>query len=282
MAEHPEQTEQPASGGREDKGPEPSGVQRKTFAGVTKDVEGRSVVSVISSENEDRDGDVVEVRGIDLSHFRRNPIVLFQHSPSLPIARATDISLQGNQLVATAEFPPAGVSQKADEVLGLLKAGILNATSIGFMPKKNGWEWRDPENWQGGIRFRNTELLEFSFVSIPSNRDALVLQRSAGAVVGQRCVIERDGGQGLVLREVAEGEEGEGGFIVQRWERKDGVWQPTDVQEILPADVLTLAPPMAEPTKTPCDLPPPDDKSRGQRQRAVEVLRKRATRVLRG
>jgi len=54
--------------------------------------ETRTVDFVISNEEVDRDGDIVSLKGWDLSHFKKNPVVLFGHDHnSPPIAKAPNV-----------------------------------------------------------------------------------------------------------------------------------------------------------------------------------------------
>lgn len=140
----------------------------------------RDVVAIISVEEEDRDGDIIDVKGIDISAYERNPVVLWNHDHGIPIARNIAMGKSGNDIMATARFPEEGISEKADEVYGLIKAGVINATSIGFMPDFDEMDERKADNspWGTGYNFKQSELLEYSFVSVPSNRSALVQQRS--------------------------------------------------------------------------------------------------------
>jgi uncharacterized protein len=75
------------------------------------------------------------------------------------------------------QFPPEGTSAKADEVYGLIRAGVVNVASIGFLPIDA--EPLDSKQPWAGQRFLKSELMEFSFVSVPANRGATVVDRSA-------------------------------------------------------------------------------------------------------
>jgi HK97 family phage prohead protease len=148
---------------------------RHSTARAVKFLEGvtdRQVRVVASDGTRDRMGDILDPAGAELDQFRRNPVVLAQHDSSQPIARCPVIAVSGNQVVATIEFPAAGVSARSDEYLALLKAGVISAVSVGFIPLA-----RSPLN-DGGYRFTSWELLELSVVSVPANANALVLERS--------------------------------------------------------------------------------------------------------
>lgn len=150
--------------------------QVRAFAGgVTKAVGERQVRVVVSTPTVDRSGDVVEVGGIDLTAYRKNPVVLYQHDHDEPVARCVEIGLKEAALEAVVQFPPEGTSAKADEVYGLIKAGVINAASIGFLPKE--YSYIDPKEPWNGRRFSSCEMLEFSFVSVPCNPDALIVER---------------------------------------------------------------------------------------------------------
>jgi len=150
--------------------------QVRAFAGgVTKAVGERQVRVVVSTPTVDRSGDVVEVAGIDLTAYRNNPVVLYQHDHDEPVARCIEIGLKGAALEALVQFPPEKTAEKSDEVYGLIKAGVINAASIGFIPKE--YDYIDPKEPWSGRRFSSCEMLEFSFVSVPCNPDALIVER---------------------------------------------------------------------------------------------------------
>ncbi|MEI9987145.1 MAG: HK97 family phage prohead protease [Aliidongia sp.] len=127
-------------------------------------------------------GEVVVQGGIDLSAFKQNPIILWSHNPEHPIGTATDIGIVSGKLLATIEFAPEGVSSKADEICGLVKGGLIKTVSIGFDPTET--EPMDPTLRKGPQRYLSSTLLEVSFVAIPANTDAEVIERAT--VPGRR------------------------------------------------------------------------------------------------
>lgn len=137
--------------------------------------EQRRVQVIASTDSEDRVGDVIVQSGIDLAAYKKNPMVLWGHDPDVPVARAIDIGVVGGKLQATVQFPDEGIDADSDWVYGKIKSGIVNAVSVGFIPLD--YEPLDPKTPWGGYRFLKSELLEFSFVSIPANRDCLVIGR---------------------------------------------------------------------------------------------------------
>lgn len=153
-------------------------MHRKAYGAETTTLAEKRQVRVICSTSEvDRAGDIVVQEGIDLAAYLTNPVVLWQHDPEQPIARCVSIGVEAGKLTALVQFPPVGISPKADEIYGLIGAEIINATSIGFMDG-------DAEQMKtGGIKFNTCELAEFSFVSIPANRGATVTERSATVTI---------------------------------------------------------------------------------------------------
>jgi HK97 family phage prohead protease len=130
----------------------------------------------ISTDVIDRQKDVVDPAGWHVDDFMKNPVVLFGHDyHSLPVARALSVTGDEHGLSMVAQFPAKDVYPFADTVYQLVKAGYLNATSVGFSPVK--WE-RDPEI--GGTRYHEQTLLEVSIVPVPANPQALIEARSAG------------------------------------------------------------------------------------------------------
>jgi HK97 family phage prohead protease len=133
----------------------------------------RTFTFTISSATVDRMGDSVAVEGWKLDNYKKNPVVLWGHDGTmLPVGKATRVWVQGGKLKATAELAPASVSQYAERVRGMISAGYLNATSVGFAPLR--MKLSNDKNRPYGIDFIEQELLEFSIVSIPANPDALL------------------------------------------------------------------------------------------------------------
>ena len=146
-------------------------------AAEVKAIGARQVRVVVSTGDLDREGDIIQPDGIDTKAYKRNPVILFNHrSYEAPIARAESIGVEGGALVATAQFPEQGVSAKSDEIYGLIKAGLINAASIGFIPTE--WKFRDEDRSGWGRVFEKCEMTEFSFVSVPANANAIILERS--------------------------------------------------------------------------------------------------------
>lgn len=140
---------------------------------------------ILSTPATARDGHVLVPAGCDLTSYRRNPIVLWGHSPDEPIGRCAEISATSSAVTGRVRFAPAGISATADRVRGLVKAGIVTTLSVGFNPIDG--EPLDPRNPGGGQRFTDWELLELSFVSVPADTGAIVTARSIdGAETEQR------------------------------------------------------------------------------------------------
>lgn len=145
----------------------------------------RVVKFIASNEEVDRYGDIIRAKGWQLDNFRKNPMLLFGHnSADYPIGRVRSIKVEGTQLVADAEFMTADLSEQADTVYRMVKAGFLNAVSVGFRPIERPKKIMHPETneWTGGFEFLKQELFELSVVPVPALPGALAVSRSlAGA-----------------------------------------------------------------------------------------------------
>jgi HK97 family phage prohead protease len=131
---------------------------------------------IISTSALARDGHILEPSGCDLSNYRANPIVLWQHNPDVPVGRAPNVTVEGDKIRARITFAPTGISAKADEVRGLVKSGIVSGVSVGF--DVIDAEPLDPKQPRGGQRFTKWELLECSFCSVPADPGAAVTARA--------------------------------------------------------------------------------------------------------
>jgi HK97 family phage prohead protease len=154
-----------------------------------REVAARTFRFVASTEERDRDGDVIMASGWDLASFQKNPVILVGHDRSaLPVARAARVWVEGSRLMVDVEFPPEGASEAADEAYELVANGYLRAVSVGFLPHA-----AEPLAG-GGTRFTRSELVEISLVSTPSNRSAVL-----AAALGGKAAADSRGGQPLLV-----------------------------------------------------------------------------------
>lgn len=125
----------------------------------------RSIIARVSTNDRDRDGEVVEPKGIDLTNYHKNPCLLWAHRYDQPaIGKALWTKTDDKGLVCKFQFAP---TQFADEIYELYKGGYQRAFSIGFIPLDFDVETKI---------HRKTSLLEVSAVPVPSNQDALVME----------------------------------------------------------------------------------------------------------
>ena len=163
---------------------------------VSVDVEERSVVFDINTDDVDRDGEVVLPRGIGLKNYRENPTVLYGHNyEGLPVAKTQWVKLvkeNGRErLRAKSIFAPTDF---ANDVFTLVAGGFLKTASIGFIPDDimgrapTDVEIKQFPDWKRAKRiYDKSDLLEWSVVPVPSNPYALarsVIARKVKLPVG--------------------------------------------------------------------------------------------------
>ncbi|CAN5576288.1 hypothetical protein BH10PSE14_BH10PSE14_06650 [soil metagenome] len=151
---------------------------RRIVPGEVTNLGEDEVEVILATSDIARDGHILVAAGVDLSNFRQNPVVLWQHSPDEPVGRCEDVAIVGDKIIGKVRFAPPGISQKADEIRGLTKAGVIRAVSVGFDPIE--MEPLDPKKPRAGQRIGKWDLLELSFVSVPSDTGAIVTNRAHG------------------------------------------------------------------------------------------------------
>jgi HK97 family phage prohead protease len=135
---------------------------------------------VTSTEDKDRDGDVIRSNGWDLKDYKKNPVILWAHDYSqLPIGQAHNTRKGEGMLISEMEFTPHDLNPLGDTVGRMIKGGFLRTVSVGFKPAK--FKALDGDDGlMGGIEFLKQSLLEYSVVPVPSNPNALIGAKEAG------------------------------------------------------------------------------------------------------
>lgn len=140
----------------------------------------RTVRFKISSEVVDRDGDLLIAMGCDFGNFAKNPQFLgFHNYGDYPLGIPKNWGIEDNAVYCDVYFPTIEelssdkdfASEKAklvDFTYHCYKTGMLNAVSVGFIPKDV-----EPNKDTGGFIVKKWELLEFSAVTVPANQDAI-------------------------------------------------------------------------------------------------------------
>lgn len=133
---------------------------------------------ILSDNSINRHGFRVMTDGIDLTNYKKNPIVLFMHMRSsayegvnLPIGKMTNIRTQGEQLLGDVEFDME--DDFAAKVAGKVERGILQAVSIGIQEISYT---EDPAFMLAGQKYPTVtkcELYEVSVVDVPANANAV-------------------------------------------------------------------------------------------------------------
>ena len=144
----------------------------------------RTEVSKITTEGVDKDREVVIAKGIDLSAFTPNPVVLLNHNwNSLPLGKCLWIKDHSNGLTAKTQYAKRPSNHQGEwtpeSVYELIKQGMMPGKSIGFLtlearsPTKaevaTRPEWKDVRRV-----LSKTLLVEYSVATVPSNHEALV------------------------------------------------------------------------------------------------------------
>lgn len=146
---------------------------------------------VLSDESINRYGYRVLTSGIDLSAFRKNPLLLWAHFRDegnarwcnyLPIGHWEDIEVKDGVLSACPVFDCT--DELSQTICDKYEAGTLSASSIGLRIKATSSEKQHLLPGQTRETVTKCELIEASIVDIPANRNACRLyDRSTSALL---------------------------------------------------------------------------------------------------
>jgi HK97 family phage major capsid protein len=123
---------------------------------------------VMATDDVDRYGDIIDIDGVDLAGFERNPVALWNHDSTSPIGTWSDVRRVGGELRGRLDMAARGTSSLIDRVRALIEQRIIRAVSVGFLPRASV-----ALKATGGLRYTATDLMECSVVAIPANANAL-------------------------------------------------------------------------------------------------------------
>ena len=161
--------------------PEIIQVRAKAQDPISVNEDTRSISYLVSDETVDRMGDIIKVKGWDLSSYKQNPVVLWSHdgSNTPPIGKASNVRRRYGpaRLTADIEFAPKEAFEFADTIYQLAARGFIKATSVGFMPTESAEVDEKKREKLGlgpyGQLYTGAELMEISVVAVPANPSAL-------------------------------------------------------------------------------------------------------------
>lgn len=143
----------------------------------TKEEAGRKATFIISTEDVDRDHDVIKQEGWVYDNFWKNPILQVHHdSHQFPVGRFDNIWTTDAKTYGSVVFAEKGTSEVADLAYDLIKQDILRSVSVGFRAIDT-----PEENEHGGYTYTKQELLEVSLVNVPANQNAQVVAKEYSA-----------------------------------------------------------------------------------------------------
>ena len=139
-----------------------------------------------STNDVDRHGTVIEPRGIDTTNFAKNPVFLWGHDgygsfagpPAIEnvLGRIADFRTTDTEFDVAVEWAEA--NPRAEMARNLVRSGVLNAVSIGFIPDASTISTKSVEYGADIPVYERTELVEVSLVPVPANPHAVALIRS--------------------------------------------------------------------------------------------------------
>ena len=136
---------------------------------------GLRITMVASTASVDRDNESIDVDGWEWNE-QALPKLLFghdYHSVGSVIGKLTKVWKESGRLMVEAELADkVPEAENAKLVAGLMRMGFLDQGSVGFIPKE--WDEADGKSAMGR-RYTKQELIEFSIVPVPSQRDSVLV-----------------------------------------------------------------------------------------------------------
>ena len=128
-----------------------------------KEVKENEFEVIVSTDTIDRSGESITQDWIDIKEYMKNPVVLVNHNYTVEsiVWKTIKVWQDGNKTMAKWIF--SQTNPKAKLVQDLYNEGMLKAVSIWFIPVER----------KNGDVITKSRMLEFSFVAVPCNPEAL-------------------------------------------------------------------------------------------------------------
>ncbi len=169
----------------------------------------RRMKIIASTEDVDRDLDIIRAKGWQIENYMKNPVILVSHNwRGEPVAKANKVYVEDDKLII--EDIEFAETEEGEKYKYLVENEYIKTVSVGFIPKKVFFigdedqvnEMKDLDNeWYEKnkdklIKARRVvweaELLEVSLVPIPANPNAMIVMAQKGL---DYAVIKNDEGQ---------------------------------------------------------------------------------------
>jgi len=124
----------------------------------------------------------LDPRGLDITDYLKNPVLLAHHSYHNPIGQVDGIDIREDGVHFSAWIGDPAKSELTSiqkEIRSLVSQGILKTVSVGFIPKKvRPCEYDSQGALTAPAIIESWELLELSVVAVPCNQDSVFATRS--------------------------------------------------------------------------------------------------------
>lgn len=146
----------------------------------------RTVNAIIATDRVDSDKEVIQIAGLDMSRFDKNPVVLFMHDPHSVVGKCTEWRRRKKDITAVTQFAETDL---AEEVFQLCIDGFLKGWSVGMecgsIERRDitAQDVRKRKDWTGARWIIEKAMVgEYSVVSLPANEDALTQASKKGLI----------------------------------------------------------------------------------------------------
>lgn len=156
-------------------GPRPVGIQLDKGA--------MSATCILATSGQDREGDIIDVAGVDFTIHKGNPVAMLDHGVYYPLpiglcrnpgtgAYLVQKNVEAGEITETTYFSQR--SEMAEQVYALIDEGIINANSIGFDPvETTPIGGRRQHGKEGPKIVHKANLIEVTWTPLPVNPEAV-------------------------------------------------------------------------------------------------------------
>lgn len=140
----------------------------------------KNLILIANTSAVDKHKTRIRPEGLDLTDYKANPVLLWNHDLSKPLANGANVRVQDFKVILEVPYDNFDMEDpEVESIVRKVKKGIIRAASIGFTFESADAYPTEDENGNMFVDIRKAKLFEVSLTTVGSNPETLILKRNS-------------------------------------------------------------------------------------------------------